>query len=53
MMQTGKKQGMQILDDAIQNLLDKKWISPEEAYDKAIDKSRFLIRLSSPPDEFS
>src|SRR5918996_6124003 len=38
MMQTGKAAGMQTLDDAIQELLNKKWISPEEAYEKSIDK---------------
>ncbi len=32
---------MQTLDDAIQDLLTTKWISPEEAYKKAIDKNRF------------
>jgi twitching motility protein PilT len=48
-MQLGKKQGMQTLDDAIQDLLNKKWISPEEAFDKAIDKSKFqhLVKLSA------
>lgn len=40
-MQLGKKSGMQTLDDAINDLLQKKWISPEEAYDKAVDKTRF------------
>lgn len=47
-MQLGKKQGMQTLDDAIHDLLQKKWISPEEAFDKAIDKARFqhLIKMS-------
>ena len=49
-MQTGKKVGMQTLDDAIQDLLTKKWISPEEAYDKAIDKNRFAQLLKTPPD---
>ncbi len=49
-MQTGKKVGMQTLDDAIQDLLTKKWISPEEAYDKAIDKNRFVSLLKTPPD---
>jgi twitching motility protein PilT len=50
MMQTGKSVGMQTLDDAIQELLNKKWISPEEAYEKAIDKSRFSKLLKTPPD---
>jgi twitching motility protein PilT len=50
-MQTGKKQGMQTLDDAIMDLLNKKWISPEEAYEKAIDKNKFVSLLKTPPDE--
>jgi twitching motility protein PilT len=49
-MQTGKNIGMQTLDDAIQDLLTKKWISPEEAYEKCIDKNRFAKLLKTPPD---
>ncbi len=49
-MQTGKAAGMQTLDDAIQELVNKKWIAPEEAYEKAIDKSRFARLLKTPPD---
>ncbi len=49
-MQTGKASGMQTLDDAIQELLTKKWISPEEAYEKSIDKNRFAKLLKTPPD---
>lgn len=49
-MQTGKAVGMQTLDDAIQELLTKKWISPEEAYEKSIDKNRFAKLLKIPPD---
>ena len=52
-MQTGKKLGMQTLDDAILDLLNKKWIAPEEAYEKAIDKTRFIPLLKTPPDELS
>jgi twitching motility protein PilT len=52
-IQTGKKQGMQTLDDAIMELLHKKWISPEEAFDKSIDKTKFLPFLKeAPPDYF-
>ncbi|HEY5626475.1 MAG TPA: type IV pilus twitching motility protein PilT [Nitrospira sp.] len=51
-MQTGKAAGMQTLDDAIQDLLNKKWIAPEEAYEKAIDKNRFAKLLKTPPDAF-
>lgn len=49
-MQTGKAIGMQTLDDAIQELLTKKWIAPEEAYEKSIDKNRFVKLLKTPPD---
>jgi twitching motility protein PilT len=49
-MQTGKAVGMQTLDDAIQELLTKKWIAPEEAYEKSIDKGRFAKLLKTPPD---
>lgn len=49
-MQTGKNVGMQTLDDAIQDLFNKKWVSPEEAYEKAIDKARFAKLLKTPPD---
>ena len=50
-IQTGKQHGMQTLDDAIMDLLNKKWISPEEAYDKSIDKNKFKPLLKTPPDE--
>lgn len=48
-MQLGKKQGMQTLEDAIQDLLTKKWITPEDAFDKANDKTRFqsLVKMSA------
>ncbi len=50
-IQTGKQHGMQTLDDAIMDTLNKKWISVEEAYDKCIDKSKFRPLLKTPPDE--
>ena len=53
MIQLGKKAGMQSLDEAIMELLNKKWISPEEAYDKCTDKSRFVSLLKTPPDELA
>lgn len=42
MIQTGKKFGMMSLDDCIMEYLQKGIISPEEAFTKAVDKSRFL-----------
>jgi len=53
MMQTGKKYGMQLLDDAIMELLTKGWISGDEAYLKANDKTRFRQFLKSPPTDFT
>src|SRR5881409_2652799 len=41
MIQVGKKKGNQPLDDAIMEHLRNTRISPEEAYDKAIDKKKF------------
>jgi twitching motility protein PilT len=52
-MQVGKKYGMQTLDDGIMEVLNKKWISPEEAYDKSIDKAKFLPFLKTPPDDLA
>jgi len=53
MMQTGKKYGMQLLDDAIMELLTKGWISGDEAYLKANDKTRFRQFLKTPPTDFT
>jgi twitching motility protein PilT len=50
-IQTGKKFGMQGLDDAILEHLNAKRIGPEDAYDKSIDKAKFLPFLKTPPDE--
>jgi twitching motility protein PilT len=52
-IQTGKKFGMQTLDDAIMEHLSAKRIGPEDAYDKSLDKAKFLPFLRTPPDEFS
>ena len=49
-IQTGKKYGMQSLDDAILEALEAKKISPEDAYDKSIVKKRFLQFLKTPPE---
>jgi twitching motility protein PilT len=53
MMQTGKKYGMQLLDDAIMDFVTKGWISGEEAYNKANDKTKFRPLLKSPPTDFT
>ena len=51
MIQVGKKLGNQPLDDAIMEHLRMKRISPEEAYDKCIDKKKFRVLLPHPPEE--
>jgi twitching motility protein PilT len=49
-IQTGKKYGMQSLDDAILVALNEGKISPEDAYDKSIVKERFVSFLKKAPD---
>jgi twitching motility protein PilT len=49
MIQVGKKKGNQPLDDAIMEHLRHARISPEEAYDKGIDKKKFRPFLKEPP----
>ncbi|UCD33797.1 MAG: type IV pilus twitching motility protein PilT [Desulfobacterales bacterium] len=53
MIQTGKKYGMQLLDDAIMDLLNKGMISPDDAYSKSNDKARFRPFLKTPPTDFT
>lgn len=52
-IQTGKKYGMQPLDDAIMDLLNRGWISPGEAYSKCNDKQKFLPFLKKAPTDFT
>ncbi|MDD5154740.1 MAG: type IV pilus twitching motility protein PilT [Desulfovibrionales bacterium] len=52
-MQTGKKYGMQTLDDAIMELLQKGWIDATEAYNKSINKEKFTQFLKKPPEDFT
>ncbi len=52
-MQTGKKFGMQTLDDAIMEFLEKGMISAEDAYTNAIEKGKFVQFLKSPPLDFA
>ena len=51
MIQVGKKFGNTPLDDSIMDHLKMKRISPEEAYDKCIDKKKFRPFLTNPPEE--
>ena len=52
-MQTGKKYGMQTLDDAIEDLLTKHQISPDDAYANCNEKPRFLKYLRHQPADFT
>jgi len=52
-MQTGKKYGMQTIDDAIMELLKKKKISAEDAYTNCIEKQKFVKFLKKPPVDFT
>jgi twitching motility protein PilT len=52
-MQTGKKFGMQTLDDAILEFLEKKMISPDDAYSNSVEKAKFLKYLRTPPSDFT
>lgn len=53
MIQTGKKYGMQLLDDAIMDILNKGWISADDAYAKSNDKKMFRDFLKNPPIDFT
>ncbi len=52
-MQTGKKYGMQTLDDAILALLTAKRISADDAYAKCNNKDTFRPYLKNPPTDFT
>lgn len=52
-MQTGKKYGMQNLDDALMELLQKKRISAEDAYINCMEKQKFVKFLRKPPVDFT
>jgi len=53
MIQTGKKYGMQLLDDAIMDLLNNGWISADDAYAKANEKGKFMPFLKNLPTDFT
>jgi twitching motility protein PilT len=46
-IETGVGEGMQTMDQALQRLVDEGRITPEAAYWKAIDKSRFIEQCSA------
>jgi twitching motility protein PilT len=47
-IQSGKAQGMQLMDDALFALVKEKRILPMDAYRKALDKSRFESLVGEP-----
>jgi len=51
-IQVGKQFGMQTLDDAIMEVLQKRWINAEEAYSNCVDKAKFRPFLKVSPDEW-
>jgi twitching motility protein PilT len=53
MVQTGRKYGMQLLDDSIMDLFKRGMISAEEAYAKSNEKAKFRPLLKSPPVDFT
>jgi twitching motility protein PilT len=52
-MQTGKKYGMQGLDDALYEMLQKRQISAEDAYTNCIEKAKFVKFLRKAPADFT
>jgi twitching motility protein PilT len=52
-MQTGKKYGMQTLDDGIMAALQSGRTSPDESYNKCVDKEKFKPYLTEPPLDFT
>jgi twitching motility protein PilT len=52
-IETGRKFGMQSIDDAIMKLLTAGIIDPEQAYNKAATKSKFREFLTTPPQDFT
>jgi twitching motility protein PilT len=45
-IQMGKKMGMRAMDDSLWQLLGEDIITPEAAYEKAVDKSTFRDKLA-------
>jgi len=52
-MQAGRRYGMQLLDDGIMIFTNVVWISGEDAYMKANDKTTFRKLLKYPPTDFT
>ncbi len=52
-IETGRKFGMQSLDDSIMNLLKESIIDAESAYNKAVNKGKFKDFLEETPEDFT
>jgi len=52
-IQTGRKYGMQLMDDGIMDLYNRGWISADEAYMKCNEKTRFRQFLKYAPTDFT
>ncbi len=52
-IETSKNKGMQTLDDEIRRLLEGKVVDPNDAYNKCVDKKKFIQYLTKPPDDFT
>lgn len=52
-IETGRKYGMQALDEAIMQLLQSGAVDAEQAYNKAVHKSKFREFLREPPQDFT
>jgi twitching motility protein PilT len=52
-IQTGRRYGMQSLDDHIMELLKKGWINGDDAYAKCSDKAKFKDHCQNPPIDFT
>jgi twitching motility protein PilT len=53
LIETGRKFGMQTLDDALMRLLTENVIDADQAYHKAVNKSKFKDFLTEPPQDFT
>ena len=52
-LETGKRYGMQSIDDAIMRLLKDGVVDPGEAYAKCVDKNKFREFLVHTPEDFT
>jgi twitching motility protein PilT len=52
-MQTGRKHGMIYLDDALEELIAKKIVSPEDAFEVASEKERFVRYMRRIPEDYA